>query len=132
MADRANNRVLIWAEGFYVPTKNISGGLNRPIAIFVDTKGDIYVDEDFNLYVADRDNNRIQRFSFGQHNGTTIVGSTALGTISLKQTTTVVFDADNYLFIVNSNNDRIVGSGPNGYRCLVIVIFLLNYSINTE
>jgi hypothetical protein len=28
-------------------------------------------------------------------------------------------DAQKYLFIVDSLNHRIVGSGPNGFRCLV-------------
>ena len=28
-------------------------------------------------------------------------------------------DADGYLFIVDSSNHRIVGSGPGGFRCVV-------------
>jgi hypothetical protein len=82
----------------------------------------IFVNNEFSLYVADRYNNRIQRFSFGQLNGTTVVGYGAIGiagNISLNQPTDVILDADNYLFIVDSSNKRIIGSGPYGYRCLV-------------
>jgi hypothetical protein len=82
----------------------------------------IFVDNEFKLYVADRYNNRIQLFRFGQSNGTTLIGNGTIetaGNISLNQPTSVVLDADNYLFIVDSNNHRIIGSGPYGYRCLV-------------
>jgi len=79
----------------------------------------IFADKQFNLYVADRYNQRIQRFSFGQLNGTTVVGSAVPGTISLNQPTGVVLDGDDYLFIVDSSNNRIVGQGANGYRCVV-------------
>lgn len=30
-----------------------------------------------------------------------------------------MIDADGYLFIADSMNNRIVGSGPNGYQCIV-------------
>ena len=33
--------------------------------------------------------------------------------------TAVVLDADNYLFIVDQNNHRIVRSGPNEMQCIV-------------
>jgi sugar lactone lactonase YvrE len=31
----------------------------------------------------------------------------------------VILDGNGYLFISDSNNHRIVGSGPNGFRCIV-------------
>jgi NHL repeat len=79
----------------------------------------IFVDINFDLYVADCGNNRIQLFPSDQLNGITVVGNGATETITLSCPTGVVLDADNYLFIVDSNNHRIVGSGPNGFRCLV-------------
>ena len=30
-----------------------------------------------------------------------------------------MLDGDGYLFIADTNNNRIVGSGPYGFRCLV-------------
>ena len=78
----------------------------------------IFVDINFTLYVADSDNDRIQMFLPGQMNATTVAGSGAPGTIDLHCPTGVVLAGDNYLFIVDAYNHRIVGSGPNGFRCV--------------
>ena len=64
-------------------------------------------------------NNRIQRFQLGQLNATTVAGTGAANTIDLNWPTGIVLDVDGYLFIVDENNHRIVGSGPHGFRCLV-------------
>jgi hypothetical protein len=80
----------------------------------------IFVDVNFDLYVADAANNRIQLFQSGELNGTTIAGNNSLNpTIALKHPNGIVLDAQKYLFIVDSHEHRIVGSGPNGFRCLV-------------
>jgi hypothetical protein len=89
-----------------------SDTLNTPRGIFVNTNLD--------LYVADCNNSRIQLFQSGQINGATVAGTGSLNiTITLSCPTGIVLDADNYLFIVDSGNHRIIGSGPNGFRCLV-------------
>jgi hypothetical protein len=86
--------------------------LNQPHGIFVNTN--------FDLYVADSGNSRIQLFQQGQLNGTTVAGNGLLNTtITLNYPTGIVLDADNYLFIVDSYNNRIVRSGPNGFQCIV-------------
>lgn len=84
---------------------------------FDDPRG-IFVDESLRLYVADRGNNRIQCFEFNKSNGTTVVGK-GTGTIELSEPTAVVLDADANLFIVDSENHRVVRSGPNGSCCVV-------------
>jgi hypothetical protein len=88
-----------------------SNMLNSPQGIFVDTN--------FDLYVADCNNNRIQLFHFGQLNATTVAGNGFSGAINLQCPTAVILDANNYLFIVDNNNHRIIGSGPYGFRCVV-------------
>ena len=79
----------------------------------------IFVSSNFTLYVADSSNNRVQRFISGQMIATTVAGNGASGTISLSNPTDIVLDVDGYLFIVDQNNHRIVGSGPDGFRCVI-------------
>ena len=79
----------------------------------------IFVDLSFNLFVADNNNDRIQRFQPGNSNGTTVAGNGTTGTINLSHPTHVVLDGNGYLFIVDSGNNRIVRSGPSGFRCVV-------------
>ena len=78
----------------------------------------IFVDIDLSLFVADSDNNRIQLFRSGQLNGTTVAGTGAAGTIALYGPSGVVLDGNGYLFIADMIHHRIVGSGPNGFRCV--------------
>ena len=79
----------------------------------------IFVDTNFSLYVADCYNNRVQRFAANQLDGTTVVGSSASGTIDLVNPTAVTLDADEYFFVVDFNNHRVVGQGSKGFRCIV-------------
>ena len=78
----------------------------------------IFVTADFDLYVADCFNNRIQRFHLGQSSATTVAGNGAAVTISLSLPTGVTLDANGYLFIADAFNHRIVGQGPYGFRCI--------------
>ena len=88
-----------------------SNKLNSPYGIFVDTN--------FDLYVADQYNHRIQLFRLGQINGTTVAGSTSPNlTISLYYPSYVILDGNKYLFITDLSH-RIIGSDENGFRCIV-------------
>ncbi|CAF1457111.1 unnamed protein product [Adineta steineri] len=80
----------------------------------------IFVDMNFDLYVADCGNDRVQLFQSGESNGITVAGSTSLNpTIMLSNPSGIILDAEKYLFIVDYGNSRIVGSDVNGFRCLV-------------
>ena len=79
----------------------------------------IFVTLHLSLYVADSGNDRIQRFHSGETSATTVAGTGASGTIILSTPTDIVVDGNGYLFIVDTGNHRIVGSGPNGFRCVV-------------
>ena len=78
----------------------------------------IFVDVTLQLHVADCGNNRIQRFPFEQPNATTVAGNGAPGTISLNCPTDVILDGNAYLFIVDYDGHRVVGSGANGFQCI--------------
>ena len=90
-------------------------GVNGSAMTELNNPQGIFVDFGFNLYVADKFNNRIQCFTLGNLSGTTI----DTGSIQLNNPTGVVLDGDGYLFIADRKNHRIIGSGPNGYRCVV-------------
>ena len=86
--------------------------LNGPVGIFVDVN--------FDLYVADCINNRIQLFQSEDLNGITVAGDGSINpTINLRCPSGIVLDAEKYLFIVERDNHRIIGSNLNGFRCLV-------------
>jgi hypothetical protein len=77
----------------------------------------IFVDSNFDLYVADTGNNRILLFRPGELNGVTVAGSH--DTIILSDPSGVVLDANNHIYIVEREYNRIIASGPYGFRCVV-------------
>ena len=93
-----------------------SSGLNS--YLLTSPRG-IFVDLDFNLYVADCGNNRVQRFHPGQVNATTVAGNSPIENLPLDCPTAVVLDADDNLFIVDNGNHRIIEVTPNTSRCVV-------------
>ena len=108
--------VKIWLGDNATTLTNITGQspntLDKPRGIFVDIN--------FDLYVADSEKDQIQCFKSGEKSGTIVAGNRSLSvTITLNYPTAIILDADKYLFIVDSKNHRIVGSDRNGFRCLV-------------
>jgi hypothetical protein len=106
--DNANTSSIAAGTGAFGSTSNT---FRNPCGIFVDTN--------FDLYVADRGNDRIQLFRSGQLNAITVAGANSPNTtITLNFPTGIVLDVDKYLFIVDQSNHRIVRSGPSGFRCI--------------
>ena len=94
-------------------------GSSGSLSTMLSSPKGIFVSRSLDLYVADCGNDRVQLFGFEDLNATTVADSRSLGTITLSCPTDVILDADDYLYIVDSNNHRIIGSGPNGFRCVV-------------
>ena len=91
---------------------NTSNMLNGPAGIFVNTN--------FDLYVADSNNHRIQLFSQGQPNARTVAGNGSSNlTTTLQFPTAIILDSDSYMYIADTNNHRIVGERADGFHCLV-------------
>lgn len=92
-------------------TKGLAANmLNAPRGIFVTIN--------FDLYVADCWNNRVQFFKAGQSDGVTVTGGISTSSINLRLPTCVFLDADDYLFIVDNANHRLIGSRSNGFYCI--------------
>lgn len=80
----------------------------------------IFVDTNFDLYVADSYNHRIQLFRLGELNGITVAVNGSLNTtIILNRPSGVVLDGNKYLFITDCDSHRVIGSDKNGFRCIV-------------
>ena len=94
-------------------------GSSGSLSTMLSSPKGIFVSRSLDLYVADCGNDRVQLFGFEDINATTVADNRSLGTITLSCPTDVTLDADDYLYIVDSNNHRIIGSGPNGFRCVV-------------
>jgi tripartite motif-containing protein 71 len=109
-------------QSLYVDTNNLSTvagtGSFGSASNMLEKPAGIFVTLNFDLYVADCGNDRVQLFKSDQLNGLTVAGKSAIVSIELNCPTAVFLDADGYLFIVHYGNHRIVGSGPNGFFCL--------------
>ncbi|CAF1386503.1 unnamed protein product [Adineta steineri] len=93
-------------------TGSSSNQLDSPCGIFVDVNLD--------LYVADYRNDRVQLFQSEKSNGITVAGHGSRSPIiTLLRPSAIILDAEKYLFILDSSNSRIVGSGLNDFRCIV-------------
>ena len=99
---------------------NVAGtGINGKSSNALDSPRGIFVDINYDIYVADCNNHRIQVFKFGQSNGTTVAGIGGAFIISLSNPTDVFLDANNYLYIIDYNGNRIIKLSSNGFNCVV-------------
>ncbi|CAF1279357.1 unnamed protein product [Adineta ricciae] len=104
-------RIVITIAGTVNKTGSRPYELNQPWGIFVDAN--------FNLYVADHQNNRIQVFPHGKMNGTTATGKNSLTNLTLYHPTDVILDGERDLYIADNRNHRIVRLRNGWYECIV-------------
>ena len=102
-----------------VPEIIVGHGASRSMNNSLKSPRGIFIDSNFDLYVADGDNHRIICVYSNRYTDKIVAGADAPKTIILNHPTGVTLDANHYLYIVDHGNHRIVGSGPYGFRCLV-------------
>ena len=118
IADTYNNRIQKWAAGCANECSGVTvaGGssgseadqLKLPLGVSVEANGDIYI--------ADTDNNRIQKWVLGATTGTRVAGGNggdyATGADQLSFPRAVEVDADGNLYIADFGNNRIQKWAP--------------------
>ena len=72
-----------------------------------------------NLYVADGENNRIVRFQLNDTMGVVVAESNTSTGLVLKHPTDVLLDADDFLYIVDNDNHRIIRLKDDQYHCII-------------
>ncbi len=118
-----NNNPVLTIRAAYAPLGSVGGGngqgssstqLNNPGGIFVDRNG--------NIYVADRDNHRVQRFAAGGGAGQTVAGGNAAGAAlnQLNAPNGISVDHNGNLFICDQNNHRIVKWAPGATAGIIV------------
>lgn len=112
------NRIIL-NDGASIQTTIAGNGTSGSGANMLFNPIGIFLDQSYNLYVADYDNHRIQKFPIGQLNGITVAGNGTPGSDTLNHPMAVLIDGDGYLYICDSGNDRILRSGPSGIACIV-------------
>ena len=115
IVDTRNHRIQKWApgatEGTTVAGGNVDWGdaanqLYRPYGIALDASG--------NLYIADTENHRIQKWAPGASEGVTIAGGNNYGSAAnqLRYPSRFTFDASGNLYIADASNHRIQKWAP--------------------
>ena len=79
----------------------------------------MFVDRKLNLYVADSGNHRTQFFRKGQISGETVAGHGVPNDLQLDYSTDIGIDFNNYIYLTDSEYQRVIRSRNGQYRCLL-------------
>lgn len=85
----------------------------------LDAPWGIWVDRDFNLFVADAENNRIQKFAPGSITGITVAGRGSPLDLNLSFPTDVMLDGYDALYIADNKHHRVVRISGGTPCCIV-------------
>ncbi|CAF0947181.1 unnamed protein product [Rotaria sordida] len=111
VSENSNHRVTLWVSGNTTAGRLVAGiGVTGNSQVHLNSPWGVYVDSNDTLYVVDRGNHRIQQWIKGYVYGITIVGVTGTSGSSsslLNSPTTITFDSNNFMYIMDSGNNRI-------------------------
>lgn len=111
IANQQSHSVFEWIKGNTRAHKIVAGviGVHGSSAVQLNNPKGIILDQDKNLYVADSENNRIQRFCLYSKTGITIAGQGAPGNsdVHLNGPSDIAFDEVLNLYVVDTLNSRV-------------------------
>jgi hypothetical protein len=103
---RAANLMLRWNSTVAGITSSTGTAMNQ-----LDRPFDLALDSSTTLYIADQQNNRIQKWPMGASTKTTVAGQSSgtLGTTStdLNQPSGIVLDSNNNIYVTDASNNRV-------------------------
>ncbi|CAF1034432.1 unnamed protein product [Adineta steineri] len=117
ICDQNNNRIQKWIQGAItgVTVAGDSTGNQGSTSTLLNNPMDLTFDNNGFMYVADSNNNRVQRFAPGSTSGTTVAGTTSYSSAltGLNRPSAIDIDNNSNLYILDMNNKRLVEWGPN-------------------
>ncbi|CAF1562543.1 unnamed protein product, partial [Rotaria magnacalcarata] len=125
VSDYGNHRVALWSAGYPNMSQLVAGGYgagSTPDKLY--NPMGIYVDSFRTIYIADYYNHRIQQWNANAIIGITVAGTTAVSgswSYLLYYPTTVIYDQHNYLYILDSGNNRIQRWVPGASYGITVV-----------
>ena len=78
----------------------------------------IFVDRELNLFVADAENNRIQRFRSGETNGSIVLGQEIPSGLLLNTPTDVIINGEGDFYITDNQNHRVIRVTNEEWTCI--------------
>ncbi|CAF4153045.1 unnamed protein product [Adineta steineri] len=119
ICDYSNNRVQKWVQGATAGTTvagDSTGNNQGSTSTLLNNPIDLTFDQNGFMYVLDYKNYRVQKFAPGSTTGTTVAGTTGShsGALTdLDQPTAIGVDSNLNIYILDSNNKRLVEWTPN-------------------
>ncbi|CAF4183123.1 unnamed protein product, partial [Adineta steineri] len=117
ICDQNNNRIQKWIQGAItgVTVAGDSTGNQGSTSTLLNNPMDLTFDQNGFMYVADSNNNRVQRFAPGSTTGTTVAGTTSYSSAltGLNRPSAIDIDNNSNLYILDMNNKRLVEWAPN-------------------
>ncbi len=136
VSEYGNHRVTLWYNGNTTAGALVAGGngagntaekLNYPWGIYVDVNGTIFV--------CDRGNHRIQKWSSGINGGLTIAGSTSdpgSWSYQLSSPIAVTMDPYGFIYVLDYGNNRIQKWWPGGTYGFTVVQSSMNAPVGLK